>query len=73
MTKKEAKIKALVTIWGWATNHCEGIEKGELSDALQQDVENGRYSETDAKKIQREFFLESEIIHTRLRKIRNGK
>lgn len=70
MTKKEAKIKMLITMWGWATNHCDGIENGELSDVLDEDVRDGRYTVSQAKKIQNEFFEESERIQCRLQKLR---
>lgn len=72
MTKKEAKVKALTTLWGWATNHCEGIEKGELSDVLSGDVHSGRFTESEAKKIQKAYFDESERIINRLRKLKNN-
>lgn len=72
MTKKEAKIKALVTLWGWASNHHEGIEKGELSDVLSEDVYNGRYTESEAKKIQIAYKEEGYRILKRLRKLRGS-
>lgn len=43
MTKKQAKIEALRTLWGWATKHCEGIKNGDLSDELSEDICSGRY------------------------------
>lgn len=72
MTAKEAKIRALVTMWGWATNHCEGIEKGELSDVLSEDVYAERYTESEAKKIQKQFYLESQRIKRRIAILRNS-
>ena len=70
MTKKEAKIKMLITMWGWATNHCENIEDGQLSDVGEQDVRSGRYSQEEATLIQYQYFLESKRILVRLKKLR---
>lgn len=72
MTKKQAKIEALRTLWGWATKHCEGIEDGVLSDELSEDVHAERFSESEAKIIQEQYFIESERIHKRLVKLRKG-
>lgn len=67
MTPTQAKIKALKTMWGWATNHSEIIkENGGLSDVLYQDVRMGRYTQTEAKKIQKEFHEEGKNIVKRL-------
>lgn len=70
MTHKEIKLKVLKRLWCWATTECEGYETGELSDVLEQDVLDGRYTEKEAKKIQKEMFKESERMWKRLKKLK---
>ena len=66
MNNNEARIKALITLWGWVSNCCEGIEYGELSDVLEDDVMDGRYSLEDAKKIQKAYKKEADLISKKI-------
>ena len=75
MKLTEAKIEALLQIWGWATYLCEGIENGifeQFSDNMAMDIKMGRYTEDEAKLVQMEIYKESERILKRKMKLNSG-
>ena len=74
MTKDEARLQALIQIWGMTTYLCEGIENGkfiEYSDNMNSDIAMGRYSEGEAKKVQMEIYNASELLNKKIVFLRN--
>jgi len=70
VNKKAAKLQALRFIWGFATYYSEGYGKNVLGDNLQGDVDDGKYTEKEAFKIQKEAYIESNKILNRITKLK---
>lgn len=68
MGERELKIKALTSIWGWASVMCEGLEVGELSDHFRENVIDGQMTEEDAMKCQKMVAHESDIIWRKIQR-----
>jgi hypothetical protein len=70
MNKKQAKIKALRSIYGFIVMMCETENDDELTEYLEEDVQGG-LSREDAVKVQNVLIEEGLKIARRLKKLEN--
>ena len=67
----KAKIHALMFAWGWLTYFSEGLEQGELSDNLENDLMDGYIPDEDfGTLVQKMANHEADIIHRKMWKLR---
>lgn len=70
MRDKEIKMLALRKIWGMATWLCELSDGEEISESMQECIDDGELNLNEAKKCQKAIEYEAQLLGNKIDRIR---